>query len=251
MPYIVPTSRVTVALERVPTTPLKPGDRQEGWVVDGELVERLEDYGPLRQGVHEMAAYAIADLAEAMLDGPLCAGGKKRVLLLAGPGGNGADGLRAGRMLAERGRKVDLMILLPGYPGYSLDYPEDHENKPLLAELVTSGGNIITGAQIIEEGIGHWHGLIIEAMVGSGFHGTLTGLMASWAEISTGIPSLAVDVPVHRGAGTAVWGAYEPACSTRWASPSLNGDACAWVAASSPRHGSLWHCAARALWSRG
>lgn len=194
MPYIVPTSRVTAALERVPT-PLKPGDHQEGWVVDGELVERLEDYGPLRQGVHEMAAHAIADLAEAMLDGPLCAGGKKRVLLLAGPGGNGADGLRAGRMLAERGRKVDLMILLPDQPGYCLDYPEDHENKPLLTELVASGGSIITGAQIIEEDIGHWHGLIIEAMVGSGFHGTLTGLMASWAEISTGIPSLAVDVP--------------------------------------------------------
>lgn len=45
-------------------------------MVDGELVERLEDYGPLRQGAHEMAAHAIADLAEAMLDGPLCAGGK-------------------------------------------------------------------------------------------------------------------------------------------------------------------------------
>lgn len=105
-------------------------------------------------------------------------------------------------MLAERDRKVDLMILLPGWPGYSLDHPEDHENKPLLAELVASGGNIITGAQIIEEDIGHWHGLIIEAMVGSGFHGTLTGLMASWVEISTGTPSLAVDVPAGVEAAT-------------------------------------------------
>lgn len=195
MPYIVPASRVTAALEQVPATPLKPEQYQAGWVVDGELVERLENFGPLRQGVHDMAAAAIADLAEAMLDGPLCAGGKTRILLLAGPGGNGADGLRAGQILARRGHKVDIMVLLPDQPGYCLDYPENHENKPLLAELVALGGNIITGAQIIQEDIGHWHGLIIEAMIGSGFRGTLTGLMASWAEISTGIPSLAVDVP--------------------------------------------------------
>ncbi|WP_293951803.1 NAD(P)H-hydrate epimerase [uncultured Corynebacterium sp.] len=195
MPYIVPTSRVTAALEQVPAAPPKPGDHQAGWVIDDQLVERLENFGPLRQGVHDMAAVAIADVAEAMLAGPLCAGGRKRILLLAGPGGNGADGLRVGRVLAMRGHKVDIMVLLPDQRGYSLDYPEGHENKPLLAELVAVGGNIITGAQIIEEAIDHWHGLIIEAMVGSGFEGVLTDLMAAWAEISTGIPSLAVDVP--------------------------------------------------------
>lgn len=199
---VVPTSALQAALAQVPLTPPEQEEADVGWVMDGELVRRWQEFGPLREGVHEMAAHALADVAEAMLDSPVCDSTSRRILLLAGPGGNGADGLRAGRVLAERGRKVDVMVLLTGDGGYSLDYPESHDNAPLLAALITAGGRVITGSQVIEEDINRSHALLLEAIVGSGFQGTLTGLMASWAEISGWVPSLAVDVPAGVAADT-------------------------------------------------
>lgn len=69
---------------------------------DAELVELLE--------------------RKALLAGPLCVGSRKRVLFLAGPGGNNADGLRGGRIRVVSGHNVDIMIILPAGlrspPGY-------------------------------------------------------------------------------------------------------------------------------------
>lgn len=196
MTPVVPTARIQHALEQVPVVPPDPGDGPAyGWVMDGELVRRWQEFGPLRDGVHEMAAHVLADVTEAMLDGPVCVDLPHRVLLLAGPGGNGADGLRAGRVLAERGRKVDVMVLAPAARGFSGKFPEGSENQRLLAELLEAGGTVVTGRNVIQEDINHTHGILLEALVGSGFEGHLTGLMASWAQISGWVPSIAVDVP--------------------------------------------------------
>lgn len=195
MAPIVSTARITAALEEIPLTPPQPVETQFGWAMGEELIQRWKTSGPLRQGVHDLAARTLADLAEAMLDSPVCLGPSSRILLLLGPGGNGADGLRAGRVLAERGRKVDIMILLSGEAGYAPDYPAGHPNQPLLAELLEAGGQVITGAQIIQEDLTRSHALILEAILGSGFQGILSGLMASWAERSGLLPTLAVDVP--------------------------------------------------------
>ncbi|MGD7001208.1 NAD(P)H-hydrate epimerase [Corynebacterium halotolerans] len=182
------------AVEQVPLT-LPEGKQLYGWIVNQDLATRIGDFGPLRDGIHSMAARAIADLTEAMIDSPLRGSQSPRILLLVGQGGNGADGLRAGVLLAQRGRPVDVMILGSPHAAYAQEYPEDHPNRQLLTELLAAGGTVITGAHVIEEDIGHSHGIILEAIVGSGFRGTLTGLLASWAEASGRFPSIAVDVP--------------------------------------------------------
>ncbi|WP_161607628.1 NAD(P)H-hydrate epimerase [Corynebacterium halotolerans] len=203
MSPVVPTASIRQALEQVPDTPPDPdGEPHYGWVMDEELIRRWQEFGPLRDGVHEMAAHALADVTEAMVDGPVCADLPPRVLLLAGPGGNGADGLRAGRVLARRGRQVDVMVLVPGDRGYSGDFPDGSGNQRLLAELLEAGGRVITGHNVIREDINHTHGILLEALVGSGFEGHLTGLMASWAQISGWVPSIAVDVPAGIEADT-------------------------------------------------
>ncbi len=117
-----------------------------------------------------------AGLAVAMQAVRLGAGYGSRVAVLAGPGNNGGDGYVAGRYLAGRGAMVDVY--------------------PLTAPRTGPARWAYRLAQNEGVAVREWHDprpadLVIDALFGAGFRGTLPDLSA-WQ----GIPAcLAVDVP--------------------------------------------------------
>ena len=80
------------------------------YLLTGEEMKRCDDYTSQTLGIPsvvlmERASLAVADAASARLrDAGMEQAGT--VLVLAGTGNNGADGLAAGRILAERGAQV-------------------------------------------------------------------------------------------------------------------------------------------------
>lgn len=120
-----------------------------------------------------------AGLAVALAAVEMGAGYGARVHILAGTGNNGGDGYVAARRLADRGASVVV---------HRLGEPEPDSPAGRAAARAAMRGIPIRDLAAPERG-----DLVIDAVFGTGFHGTLPDAVAAW--VGTGAPVLAVDIP--------------------------------------------------------
>lgn len=121
-----------------------------------------------------------AGLAVAISAARMGAGYGTRVVVLAGTGNNGGDGWVAARHLRRRG--VDVVVR-------SLGYPRGDSSPRRQAAIAAIRG----GVPVAPLGAPERADLIVDALFGSGFHGTLPERVAPWTEHP--VPVLAVDLP--------------------------------------------------------
>ena len=123
----------------------------------------------------KLAAAAVAEAATSML-----AAHPGAVVILAGPGGNGGDGLFAGALLAERGITVHALV------------PEKHHEAALEAFLA-AGATVLPPMSALPTGTA----LLIDAIAGLGSARGLTGAALSLYReaTATSVPVVAVDMP--------------------------------------------------------
>lgn len=134
----------------------------------------------------ERAGSAVAAHALRMLGGAY----GKRVTVLAGSGNNGGDGLVAARKLQRAGALVKVALLAPA---------GDLSGDPLamyerLVPLRVAVGS--PAASLLVDACGE-SDLIVDALFGTGFHGTLGGAAAEWVR-AVGIsnrPVISIDIP--------------------------------------------------------
>lgn len=106
------------------------------------------------------------------------------VLVLAGPGNNGGDGLYAGGMLASRGVRVSMLATHP-----------DKVHQPAWEACRDAGGEAVDLAGALAL-VGD-RALVVDAVFGIGGHGGLSGDAATLAlaAAESGAPVVAADVP--------------------------------------------------------
>ena len=131
----------------------------------------------------DAAGYAVALSAAAM-----GVGYASVVHVLAGGGNNGGDGYVAARYLCRRGAAVTV---------HALSVPKDDSPAARAAEAARRAG-----VRVIPLGAVHSGDLIIDALFGTGFRGTLPDDVVPWIE--SGMPVLAVDVPSGLSGDTGV-----------------------------------------------
>lgn len=112
-----------------------------------------------------------------------------RVVVLAGAGNNGGDGYVAARYLTQRGAQVRV---------HALGYPRGDFSPARLASIRA----VAAGVDVVDFGEPEPADLIIDALFGVGFRGSLPAEVVPWLEHSA--PVLAVDVPSGLQAGTGV-----------------------------------------------
>ena len=151
----------------------------------------------------KLAAAAVAEAATSML-----AAHPGAVVILAGPGGNGGDGLFAGALLAERGITVHALV------------PEKHHEAALEAFLA-AGGTVLPPMSALPTGTA----LLIDAIAGLGSARGLTGAALSLYReaTATSVPVVAVDMPtgVDADTGVAAADAVEANVTVTFGSPRL------------------------------
>jgi len=144
----------------------------------------------------ENAGEAVAEKTVELLRDPE----KERVAIFCGKGNNGGDGFVAARKLAERGCDVR---------AYLVGKQDDVKNeaganlKSFIKEQ--SGIEEIISEVDIEQLKGRLDcSLVIDAILGTGFSGSISGPLKKLIELlnSAGIPILAVDVPSGLNATT-------------------------------------------------
>ena len=121
-----------------------------------------------------------AGLAVALAAIEMGAGYGARVTVLAGTGNNGGDGYVAAKYLAGRGCAVTVHALGPP--------KEDHP-----AAQKAAAGAAAVGARIKDLSKPEPADLVIDALFGVGFTGSLPDVAVPWTELE--VPVLAVDVP--------------------------------------------------------
>lgn len=121
-----------------------------------------------------------AGLAVALAAVRMGAGYGTRVVVLAGTGNNGGDGWVAARHLRRRG--IDVVVR-------SLGYPKGDSSPRRLAAIAA----IHEGVSAAPLGGIEPADLIVDALFGSGFHGSLPDQAVAWTEHPA--PVLAVDLP--------------------------------------------------------
>lgn len=162
----------------------------------------IEEFGIPSFALMETAARGVADEIERRL-GRLS---ERAVLVLAGPGNNGGDGLAVARLLFQRG--ADVFVLF--HAGAEQGSPETRLNLELLRRLPDSEEQMLTlhrfpaeGAiealvSEVREAIGPWgpFDLAVDALLGIGATGALRGSIGAMAEFALAAKSVcAVDVP--------------------------------------------------------
>ncbi|WKZ82199.1 MAG: NAD(P)H-hydrate dehydratase [Acidimicrobiia bacterium] len=121
-----------------------------------------------------------AGLAVALAAVRMGAGYGRRVAVLTGPGNNGGDGWVAARHLRRRGAEVVV---------HSLGYPRG-DSSPRRAAAIAA---VRSGVSVRLLGETNECDLIVDALFGSGFRGSLPTAVASWTGLE--VPVLAVDLP--------------------------------------------------------
>ncbi|WP_219419579.1 NAD(P)H-hydrate epimerase [Pseudonocardia nigra] len=117
----------------------------------------------------------------------------RRVVVLAGPGGNGGGDLAAARHLANRGRDVHLLLakpteLLTGVPAHQLDI-FTRMGVPVITVAPHGSGSLVEGLSEID--------LIVDALIGYSLVGAPTeptGGLIRWADTHPA-PVLSLDTP--------------------------------------------------------
>lgn len=134
----------------------------------------------------QSAAHAVAEVANVMLAGVTET--RARVLVLAGPGGNGGDGLYAGAELLLAGHRVDAVL------------PTGSAQERALRAFTAAGG------EVLEELPEQWqdYALVIDAMTGIGATGEVRENLRPAVELANALNAqvLAVDVPTGVEADT-------------------------------------------------
>ena len=165
----------------------------------------------LEQRTHEIAGITVAalmeragartaDVARRLLEGR----GGRRVVVLAGKGNNGGDGLVAARDLVGDAR-VTVILAGPAADiggGPAAHLPSVRERRiPVLDASALSSSDLDAALRDSD--------LIVDALFGTGFHGPAQGVPAALivAANRSGTPILAVDVPSGIDAAT---GAADP-----------------------------------------
>jgi hydroxyethylthiazole kinase-like uncharacterized protein yjeF len=141
----------------------------------------------------ERAGRHVAEQARDMFG--ICAG--KVVCVVAARGNNGGDGFVAARYLISWGAEVRVYLL-----GDERDLSDDSAANH--HRLVDTGGEVIKAEAVpLLEGLKDCD-LIIDAVFGTGFHGSARGEHAEAIEAmnGSGVPVLAVDIPSGVDAGT-------------------------------------------------
>ena len=154
-------------------------------------------------------------------------GGDGLVVVLAGKGNNGGDGMVAALRLAESGRRVRVALL-----GKASDLKGEAERAFYLAK-VDRGDGEPSGVEVVEiadeEGLrGALEGaaLVIDAVVGTGFKPPLRGLAAAAQKLleTSEVPVVAVDLPSGWDADSAeekAEGAFRADAVVTFAAPKL------------------------------
>lgn len=119
------------------------------------------------------AARAVAEVAQQMLDGG------DAVLVLAGPGGNGGDGLYAGAYLTALGVRVQALIIA------------GHAHERALLSFRERGGSVVDS---VEAGLRATPALVIDAIAGLGANRPAPSDIQE-ALRKTEVPVLAIDSP--------------------------------------------------------
>lgn len=136
----------------------------------------------------QLAAHAVADAAAVMLAAhPGC------VMILAGSGGNGGDGLFAGALLAQQGHAVTALVPETCHAAARAAFEEAG------GEVLKSGSTPNSTASLPDD-----TGLLIDAVAGLGSGRGLSGQALEVYEQAAGIPVLAVDMPTGINADTGV-----------------------------------------------
>ena len=133
-----------------------------------------------------LASRAIADVAASFLPGD-----SGRILVLAGPGGNGGDGLYAGAFLAGRGFTVDAVLVA------------DQAHEPALAAFRAAGGTVLPAQQLSRLPADvHEYQLLIDAVAGLGSGRPLSEELDAVFRLAGRTPILSVDLPTGVSAET-------------------------------------------------
>ncbi len=122
--------------------------------------------------------------------------GVSQVGVLCGKGNNGGDGLVAARVLAQAGLRVYVVLLgrkdeVKGEAAVSLRRLREEVSSVIVDEVVDEAGLEIIAPMLGEAG------LLIDAVVGTGFKPPLRGVAASVRELLelVDVPVVAVDLP--------------------------------------------------------
>jgi len=144
----------------------------------------MDDHGVDVLQLMEVAGLAVAEAARALLGGNA---DRKRVLLLAGSGGNGGDALVAARHLLAWGARPEAMLSKP-----SADLPDITARQCRLARAlgvpVTEPGGSRTATD---------YDLIVDGLLGFSGHGNPRGTIAELIRLANTNPApvLAIDLP--------------------------------------------------------
>jgi len=139
-----------------------------------------------------------AGLGVALAAVDLGVGYGSRVTVLAGAGNNGGDGYVAARYLVRRGARVTVQAL--GHPKQSSS-----------AAFEAAARATTAGVNVVDFGPPQQADLIIDALFGVGFHGSLPDEVLPWLEHPA--PVVAVDVPsgLHAATGEVSAAAFSAA----------------------------------------
>ena len=142
----------------------------------------------------------------------------QRIVILCGKGDNGGDGLVAARQLLTRFRPAALDVVLYAAPD-SLQGDAAANYRMFLAAGGTVHSEIPTGARCAT--------LVIDALLGTGLNGPVTGVMAAAIEeINHGFPLakvLAIDLPsgMPSDSGTPSQPSARADCTVTFTAPKL------------------------------
>ena len=164
----------------------------------------------------ENAGRAVAMVAERLLAACI----EKRIVIFAGKGNNAGDGFAAARTLLNRGADVTVVLLADpaSYAGDALQQLEILQKcQPLIVTLSTDQD--WDKAAIV----GKMADLIIDGLLGTGFHGELSQSFLRAAELMNtfAAPVLAIDIPsgVDPDTGKTAKGAVQADVTVTLASP--------------------------------
>lgn len=157
------------------------------WVIPEEMSEydrRAIENGTPGEILMERAGASAAGRAMGMVSpdqGP--------VIVFAGPGNNGGDGLVIARKLRERSYYAHVVMAAPPGKGLSADCQKN------LTRFVQDGGVVVPSAKMDE--LPDSPSLVIDALLGTGFRGRIEGIFAQCLDRMKeyGCRVLAVDTP--------------------------------------------------------
>ncbi len=159
---------------------------------------RAQRLGVSGDSLMEEAGVAVAAVARAML-GVGAARRSGQVLVLAGPGNNGGDGLVAARHLAAAGIRSVVVLAASGERPTTRDATSNWDRLDGIEQVERIHAATSREVRLLLNGIER-AGLVIDALLGTGVRGALREPIVAGVEVclrarASGVPVLAVDTP--------------------------------------------------------